>query len=334
MSQINPIADLTYRSYDGPLNPPTRIWWVIARTMTLQVFKRKPYWIGTVLSGWYFLVMLTIIFVLETLGGAAAERGGSELNRFISTINWRDTMLIGFSFGQLIYMLIALLIGAGSIANDNRANALLVYLSKPCTRLDYVVGKFVGMLIPLFISMALPTTVFFLYGSLSYRGYGFLKEPLAYPSLLFGILISAILHTALVLGISSLFKQGRLAGVLYAGIYLVANLFTQLMKAVYISDQNLVYVASRALFGGMIESEIAMRNPIVKLLFYGSIDGLSIGISKAIMGTDGSAPFDGQSRIPQVPAPPTFPMILIIGGLVVAGVAIFYRKVKAVEVIG
>ena len=46
---------------------------------------------------------------------------------------------------QLFLLFIALLAGAGSIANDNRANALLVYLSKPCRKVDYLFGKWAGL---------------------------------------------------------------------------------------------------------------------------------------------------------------------------------------------
>ena len=42
---------------------------------------------------------------------------------------------------------ITLYVGSGLIANDRRANALQIYLSKPLTRVDYVVGKLATLLI-------------------------------------------------------------------------------------------------------------------------------------------------------------------------------------------
>ena len=37
--------------------------------------------------------------------------------------------------------LIAVYVGSGLIAQDRKANALQIYLSKPLTRLDYIAGK-------------------------------------------------------------------------------------------------------------------------------------------------------------------------------------------------
>jgi len=45
---------------------------------------------------------------------------------------------------------IALVVGAGAIAADNRSNALMVYLSKPITKGDYLLGKWMGIFLAIF----------------------------------------------------------------------------------------------------------------------------------------------------------------------------------------
>ena len=51
--------------------------------------------------------------------------GGAEFKTFLSRIVWQDQFLHGFSYGA-DHLIIALMLGSGAIANDNRANALLV----------------------------------------------------------------------------------------------------------------------------------------------------------------------------------------------------------------
>ena len=43
---MNPISDLTYRGYNGPLDPPRRRWWVIGRVSTMTEDTGKA--IGTI----------------------------------------------------------------------------------------------------------------------------------------------------------------------------------------------------------------------------------------------------------------------------------------------
>ena len=47
---------------------------------------------------------------------------------------------------------VTIYVGAGLIANDRRANALQIYLSKPLTRVEYIAGK----LLTLAVVSALP----------------------------------------------------------------------------------------------------------------------------------------------------------------------------------
>ena len=56
-----PIADLSYRSYDGPLAPPRARWQAIARMGIKQAFRKKSLWVCTAFSGWYYLVMMVTV---------------------------------------------------------------------------------------------------------------------------------------------------------------------------------------------------------------------------------------------------------------------------------
>jgi len=323
------IADLSYRGYDGPLLPPTHRWWVIASMGVRQAFRKRAYWVVTALSAWYYLVMMAVLFFFERAAQSApGARGEAGFEAFIGRIVWKDQFLHGFGFAQLLYLIAALMLGAGAIANDNRSKALLVILSKPCDKRDYLAGKWMGVFLPLLTMMLIPPLVFFVYGALSYRDYGFLDNPWFFPKFLIVLVLGAAVHTSLVIGISSLFDQGRLAGASYAGIYFLTNFFTQLMVFAWLASQG--FRRGGGLRGGAGQSPFA---EYVDRLYYVSIDGLLIGLCKAILGTDGSPQFGMPSPIRPVPAPPLLATLLVALVLCAAGVAVAWSRIRAVEVV-
>lgn len=321
-----PILDLSYRGYDGPLASPRMRWWVIAKALLLSAFSKRSFWVLTAFSGAYYLILMAILFFVEQFSGNSPA-GTSGLQQFLSRVAWKDQFVHGLSIGQIWYLMIALLVGAGSIANDNRANALLVYLSKPCTKADYVIGKFVGIFLAMLVAMAIPTLFFLAYGGLGYRSYGFFKaDPWMWAKVLAVLPISAAFHAALVLGISSMFRQGRVAGATYAGIYFLTNFFTQIITIRWASS-----FGRRGRAGTPIGDDLA---DLLAKAFYASIDGIHIGLYKAFLGTDGSPYFGIPSPIKSVPAPP---LGLVLGATIVlsvASLAIAWSRVRAVEVVG
>ncbi|MCH7945821.1 MAG: hypothetical protein IIC73_07390, partial [Armatimonadetes bacterium] len=143
-STTGPIADLSYRTYDGKLDPPTHRWKVIAKMNIMRVVRNKWYWILMFLGGWYYIGMMIALLVTTMLPGGGDGGGMSQ----IFAMDWPGLFHHGFSFSQFWMMFIGLIAGVGVIANDNRCNALLVYLSKPCTKKDYIIGKWVGVFVP------------------------------------------------------------------------------------------------------------------------------------------------------------------------------------------
>jgi ABC-2 type transport system permease protein len=240
-------------------------------------------------------------------------------------IHWNDMFLNAFSFGQMIYLFIALLVGIGTIANDNRANALLVYLSKPCTKLDYVIGKWLGIFIPMVIAVAIPTFFFYSYCFMSYRSTGFLSDPWLILKLAAMTTVPAAVHASLALGISSLFKRGGLAGATYSGLYFITYFIT---TAIYFVRADMVPSA---------------RNlSAVNGLYYCSVDGLQIGAAKAILGTSGGPTIpllpgpeaSAAAMADIVPAPNGMTIAVILLLICSLSVLIAWTRVKAVEVVG
>lgn len=322
----SPIADLSYRNYDGVLLPPRNRWWVIAKMTIMQALRKKSLWVFTALSGWYYLAMIFVLFFMEQSAASTPPGAPNPLNAYLSRISWKDQFLHGFGYGQLLFMLIALIIGAGAIANDNRANALLVYLSKPCDKRDYLFGKWFGVFLPLLIVSAVPSLVFYFYGAMSFREHGFLSDdPWLVIKLATMLPLGAAFHASIIIGFSSLFQQGRIAGATYAGLYFLTNFFTKLMTVAWMGMTG----TSRHPGQGP-EGAIAL----IGKLYYGSIDGVNIAMAKSVLGTDGSVPFGFPSPFKEVPAPSLFFSLSIIVGLSALAMYVAWVRIRPVEVVG
>lgn len=323
----SPLADLTYRGYDGALNSPHSRWKVIMLHTLRGVTKKKSYWVLMVISSlYYFLFMAIAYFVQNTLNTMEANgmpsggrRGGGNdfISSFFDRVVWADQFLTGFSFGHLMLMAIVLLVGAGVIANDNRTNALLVYLSKPCRKIDYLVGKWMGVFIPVCAAMLIPAIVFYLYGVMNYREHGFLADdPWLGPKLLIVISLAAAFQTSLIVGISSMFNQGRIAGAVYAGFYVLSGVFAGI--AGIVQEE-----------GEIPQAVMTMLDRVHYMSIYGGIEGLY----KVILQTDGSGvPLaDSDQTIFDRP-----PIVMLIGLVVIPALIcmfVAWRRVRAVEVV-
>ena len=313
----SPIADLTYRNYDGPLDPPINRWWAIAKMSMRLSIKKKGFWIWSAFTSLWYLILLAIFYFADASSSAVATLG--KQNPFFASIIWKDMFLNAFSVAQLFFFILALLIGAGTIANDNRANALLVYLSKPCSKLDYVIGKWLGIFVPLTLVTAAPTFIFYMYCLLSYRSYGFIsQDPWLIVKLVGMVLVPGFFHASVTLGVSSLFQQGRLAGATYSGLYFFSWFLSKAMQGIWQGS------------GGDAPG-------IVKNLYYCSFDGIQIAMAKIFLHTDGGQLVPGQ---PQgfgklsVPAPSALifaPAFFLVCGL---AMLVAWSRIRAVEVVG
>ena len=313
-----PIADLTYRNYDGPLGTPLYRWWAIAKMMMRLSIKKKSFWVFGALSGWWYFILGASFYFSESFSAAQGIPGPNQL---LMRVKWNDMFLDGFSRSQLFLFIIALLIGVGQIANDNRANALLVYLSKPCTKTDYLIGKWFGIFIPLLCVVAGPTLFFYAYCAMSYRHYGFFtQDHWLILKLLVLFPVTPAFHASVSLGISSLLNQGRIAGAIYSGIYFMSDFFTLAIA-------------------GIMQTMGRPDPHIWKLLntaFYFAVDGIQIAFAKLILGTRGSVLFGNTrgrlSTPPEIPSAPLF--IALYLGICVLCLWIAWVRIRAVEVVG
>ncbi|GAB4467948.1 MAG: hypothetical protein OHK0029_40050 [Armatimonadaceae bacterium] len=215
------IADTSYRTYEGPLQSHALRWWAVAlATIKANVNRKKfGFWI---IVAFVFILYLVQGIIFYVTNNASQNLGINLLNQ---TRPYATTLYTAQSSVEIWIFVAALTVGAASISADNRSNALLVYLSKPITRIDYLLGKWVGVFLLLFALTLVPSLLMYLFFLGTYYNDGFLKEePLLFWKMLVGSVLSPAIHTSLILGISAWTKTPRLAGAVYAALYFIAGI--------------------------------------------------------------------------------------------------------------
>src|SRR3954453_12903787 len=139
-----PIHDQGYRRYSGSRAPVGRAWAVIAKG-GVRTLAGKRAFVGLLLVSWFpFFVRAVQIYAAANLPQAAFLAPDARM--FRQFLEQQEVFL----FFVTVYA------GAGLIANDRRANALQIYLSKPLTRAEYVFGKLALLMTFLLIVSWLP----------------------------------------------------------------------------------------------------------------------------------------------------------------------------------
>ncbi len=209
-----PIHDLGYRHWTGKWTSHPYRWWVITRQGINMLSHKKRFLALMILSSIPFIVRAVMLYLSTVVGKNAPflRVNGKFFEDFL-------TQQMFFLF------LIAIYAGAGSISSDLRANALQIYLSKPITRRDYIMGK-LGMLV---FFLALPTLVpgllLFLLAVLFESSLSFFNEYYWVPLSVLGYSAVIVFVCALVmLALSSLTRSSRFAGINFAAVFFFSQI--------------------------------------------------------------------------------------------------------------
>jgi ABC-2 type transport system permease protein len=146
--------------------------------------------------------------------------------------------------------------GAGLIANDRRANALQIYLSKPLTRVEYVAGKAATLVVLLLVVTWVPAMLLLLVQILLAGSVQFVRQNLfLFPAITVFALVQVLLATFTMLALSSLSKSSRFVGVMFAGIVLFTD-----------AIQGMFWALTRA-SGASLISPTASLNQVGDIIF-------------------------------------------------------------------
>jgi ABC-2 type transport system permease protein len=202
-----PIHDQGYRRYAGTRARAGRAWAVIAKAGVRTLFARRAF-IGLLLLSWVpFVVRAVQLYAATNL--PQAQFLAPDARMFRQFLGQQEIWL----FFITVYA------GTGLIANDRRANALQIYLSKPLTRLEYIFGKFAILFTLLLLVTWVPAVLLVVIQVMFSGSFDFfLNNLVLLPAITIFSLIQVISVALAMLALSSLSRSSRYVGVLYAGL--------------------------------------------------------------------------------------------------------------------
>jgi ABC-2 type transport system permease protein len=241
-----PIYDQGYRRYEarGSLRK-VRFWPITREALRLILAKRA--FLGLLGLSWLPFFGFSIFLYVVTQF--------REANRILPV----DARFFGQFF--LLQLSLALILttfgGAGLIANDLRSGGILVYLSRPLTRRDYVVGK-LCVLLGLNLSITLvPGLLLYGVGVALAPDY-LLKASLAWigPAIVLFSFVLSLSLSLLALAVSALSKSARVAGLGFFGLVIGLEMVRVVLDAGFgrpearlLSPRSNVEVLNSVIFG-------------------------------------------------------------------------------------
>jgi ABC-2 type transport system permease protein len=266
-----PIHDQGYRHYAGQRAPHGRAWWVIARSHIVTVLGYKSFRALLLIAWAPFVVRAVQIYVAST---------NVQVADFLAATadTYRD-----FLSQQRLFVFLVTIGQAGLIAEDRRTNALQLYLSKPLTRIEYVVGKLIPPLLYVLAVTLVPALLLLLLQIVFSGSATFLRANLfLIPAITLYSLIQALLSAFAILALSSLTKSRRFVAILYAGVVFFTAAMYQALRGItgsrtwaVMSPGEMLDVIANAAFRGTAEPAVPLYVAVLVVI---AIIALSIWI--------------------------------------------------------
>jgi ABC-2 type transport system permease protein len=219
----------TYRPFEGGLTSRWTRFLVIPRYAFEDLHRSRFLTLFYIASFIYPLICALIIYVQHNVSalGLVGVQGANRLisinvTFFMSVLGWQS----------MLALFLAAFIGPGLVSPDLANNALSLYLARPFSRVEYVLGK----LSVLVILMSLMTWVpgLLLFGLEGYlEGFGWMQDN---ARLAFGLFVGAWIWISmlalLALALSAWVKWKPVAGALMFGVFFVAAAFGEAVNVV------------------------------------------------------------------------------------------------------
>ena len=224
-----PIHDQSYRHWEGQLKPYTYTrWWVITKAELKYLSQRKfVRLIVAIPPAIYILVHGVLIYVVNQIPAAKFpwQIDAQFFSQFLLRI---EPVPSGLFIG-----LIGIFGGAGLIANDLKYNALQIYLSKPISWIDYLIGKFAAMFILLACLTLVPGVLLFIEHLFLVDDSTFIRENYwVAGSIFLYSLIIIVPSSLMILALSSLTSNSRYAAIGFGAILIGTPLVYQILQQI------------------------------------------------------------------------------------------------------
>lgn len=216
-----PIHDQGYRRYTGTRLPHSRTWRAIARSGVQSMLRRRAF-VALIIVSWLpFIVRAVQLYAAANLPQVPFLAPTAET--FRQFLGQQETFL----FFVTVYA------GAGLIANDRRVNALQIYLSRPLTRMDYILGKLAALLALVLFVTWVPAVLLVAVQVLFSGSSAFVLENMrVLPAITVLTGFEAVIVSLAMLALSSLSKSSRFVGILYAALLFFTQAITVVLRAV------------------------------------------------------------------------------------------------------
>jgi ABC-2 type transport system permease protein len=217
-----PIHDQGYRRYGGE-KARGRAWLVIVSTGVRAMLGNRR-WIVLMVVSWIQFLVRAVQFYL-----AANFSQANMLNPTAAT--FRDF----FDKQDLFVFIMTVTLGSSLIAQDRRANALQIYLSKPLTRAEYIFGK-LGILVTFLLLITWVPAILLLVVEVMFagtNGLAFLRaNAYLFPAITVFALVEVVMVATSMLALSSLSTNSRFVGILYTALIFFSNALYGVLRAV------------------------------------------------------------------------------------------------------
>ncbi len=301
------VYEHTYKQYLGKLTPEWSRFLVIPRHAFRDVFKSKLFTAFFVVCFIPLLVEAILIYLHHNVNALA-----------ILKVNVRELIPIDASFFQTFVNLqggfaffVTLLVGPPLVARDLRNNALPLYLCRPFSRAEYVLGKMSVLLILLSAITWVPQLLLFLFQSYLEGASWFVDNLWLASAILIGSVVWILLLALLSQAVSALVKWRVIASAALLGIFFIPSVFGEVINNLFLTH-----------WGNIISLGALMKN-------------VTAGLFGTFLQTSGHiTDFDGRvAREIVMNEPPLWASWLALFVVCAICLALLSRKVKAYEVV-
>src|SRR4051812_31245179 len=301
-----------YGSYEGVSHTSLSRFLVIPRYALRDIFKSKLVTTIFILCFIYPLIATILVYLHHNANAISLLQINISELLPIDASFFRTFLEVQGSFSFILTVLVA----PPLISRDLSNNALPLYLSRPISRVEYVLGKMAVIVILLSLVTWVPGVLLFLFQA-SLAGFGWLWSNLWMAGAIFaGCMIWIILLSLLALAVSSLVKWRVVASGALLGMFFVPSAFGEIVNQLFLTRV------------GHLISMWATVNSIWFALF-----GIFEQQNGRVNGRINNPIYDGQMVNIILREPPVWASWLVI--ILVCGVCVWLlsRRVRAYEVI-
>jgi ABC-2 type transport system permease protein len=301
-----------YRSYEGTSQSPISRFLVIPRYALGEVFKSKLLTTIFILCFIYPLVAAILVYLHHNANALAVLQINVRELLPIDATFFRTYMEVqgGFAF------ILAVLVGPPLVSRDLSNNALPLYLCRPLSRTDYVLGKMTVLALLLSLVTWVPGLLIYFFQA-SLAGVGWLWANLwMIWAIFFGSMVWITLLSLIALAVSAFLRWRVVGSGAMLGLFFVPSAFGEIINSLFLTR------------AGHLISLWATMNSIWRGLF-----GLFERQTGAIRGRVSNPVYDNQYLDIKLLEPPLWVSWLVILAVCALCVWLLSRKVRAYEVI-